>query len=252
MFMPLVSVIICTNRNDTYLDEAVNSIVFQTYPKVEILLVVNNVSDIIYNEIVCKFRYIKNLTIYRTKIHGVMSSRNLGLHYSNGKYVAIMDSDDISELTRIEQQVAFLEINTHVDVCGSNYYIIDENGIKLNEVSLPQYGLDKLFWRKNPICHPTCLIKKETLLSSGGYSGYSAEDYELWLRLLVKNVEFRNISSYLLGYRVPITSRERFSKLAYVHVAGAQLKMFLLTWNLKWIFGVFLTIIKMLCKSKQE
>ncbi|EMD0831370.1 glycosyltransferase [Morganella morganii] len=251
MHSPLVSVVICTNRNDNYLDLSVNSIISQSYDNIEIILVINNVSDDTYDSIINKFKSIKNITLIRTKIHGIMASRNIGIHYCRGKYMAVMDSDDISEERRLEKQVNFLESNPTIDVCGSSYYIIDENNNIINKVHVPTNNISKKLWYKNPICHPSCLIKVSTLISSGGYSGYSAEDYGLWLRLLSKNAKFSNIDDFLFKYRVPITSKERYSKLAYIHVATSQLKMFLLTWNVKWFFGFFLTLFKMSYKAKQ-
>lgn len=111
MYQPLVSIVIPFYSEKKWLIEALDSVIKQTYKKIEVLLINDgspeNIDDIIkkYNSIV-KVIFKKN--------GGPASARNLGIEKATGKYIAFLDSDDIWLPEKIERQVKFMEENNYI------------------------------------------------------------------------------------------------------------------------------------------
>ena len=115
----LVSVIMANYKTKIeYLQEAIDSILNQTYRNFELIII----DDCSQDESV---DYIKSINDNRVRLlindknSGPAVTRNRGLEVAKGKYIAIMDSDDISMPTRLEKQVAYMEMNPDVFVCGT-------------------------------------------------------------------------------------------------------------------------------------
>ncbi|NJL15656.1 MAG: glycosyltransferase family 2 protein [Microscillaceae bacterium] len=101
-----------------YLAEAVNSILNQTYPFFELIVVddgsTDNSLDIIKN---FKDKRIKVLSLPHNK--GIPFARNAGLATITGDFYAVQDSDDISMPNRFEQQIRLFNENPQIAACGS-------------------------------------------------------------------------------------------------------------------------------------
>ena len=117
---PLISVIMPVyNTPEKYLREAIESVLSQTFENWE-LLIIDDCSDkievkLIVDSYCCnKIKYLKN-----EKNSGAAVARNLGLKNAKGKYIAILDSDDIAIPNRFEKQFQYLEKNDDVGVVGS-------------------------------------------------------------------------------------------------------------------------------------
>lgn len=148
-----------------------------------------------------RIRYLLNDR--RTSLVG---QKNRGLAYVRGRYVAIMDADDISEPCRFERQIAFLRRHSDVDVLGSQVTVIDQKGASLGYRRFPldHRQIVEAMKRVVPLCHPSVMLRREPLLHLGGYreTGYPIEDYELWSRLAKHEARFANHPDVLLRYRV--------------------------------------------------
>ena len=248
--MPLISVILCTNKVNAYFFQAIDSLLNQEFKEFEIILVFNKVAaDLILS---VKEKYINNQKIFYLEnyFNYVNFSINQGLSIARGKYIARMDADDISYPNRLSVQYNFLKKNPNVDICGSWYNYIDDNGEAIKLVKTPTSNKlirAQLFFC-NPICHPSTMYKRDLILQAGGYiNSIYSEDYDLWLRLsTIKNVQFRNIAEPLIGYRNNPTGEARGSLLAYKSFATSQFNQFLITGNVIWLISVFLTSIKIL------
>lgn len=108
--MELVSVLMSVyNEPIDYIEKSVNSILRQTYRNFEFIIVVDNPS----NDFLCE--YLKRIEVEHDNVHieindknmGLVKSLNKGLSFCNGRYIARMDADDISDKNRIEEQVFF-------------------------------------------------------------------------------------------------------------------------------------------------
>lgn len=243
---PAVSVVLCTNCCDQYFHMALASIESQTFADFEVVIVANGISDDDFDALsarACDPR----VRVFRTLMKGVTFSRNLALHHCRAPLVAVMDADDIAYPERLAEQVRFFQEHPEISVCGSSYDVIDENGQPVASRRLPiedKAIRQALSWG-NPLCHPAVMFRRDAVLAVGGYSGNSAEDYELWIRLYEeKDFRFANLSQPLIGYRVPVVSLARRSRRAYIHVAGAQYRAFLLFKKPKWLVGCLISAAK--------
>jgi Glycosyl transferase family 2 len=199
---PMVTVLTTVYNGELFLRESIESIVNQTFSHFE-LLIVNDGSTDKSKEIVKEFHDHRIRFVSLEKNIGICEVLNLGLELATGKYIAIMDQDDISCLDRLEKQVNYLENNPDISCVGTNFYWLNNS----DEKSWIQYfesedvKIASLF--SSPICHPTVMYRLSDLRHHNlSYSlDYPyAEDYNLWVEL-VKHTKVMNLSEPLLHYR---------------------------------------------------
>ena len=131
VLLPKVSIIIpCYNR-EKFIEETIQSVLAQTYPSTEVIAVDDSSTDST-RAVLEGFR--DSITILEHPGHqnrGQSASINLGIKCSTGKYISILDSDDLFAPNKIETQVSFLEKNQNFGLVYANGFAIDENGRKL-------------------------------------------------------------------------------------------------------------------------
>ena len=174
----------------------------------------------------------------------------MGVHFSEGELIARMDSDDISDPYRLQEQVSYFLENPSVSVLGSSYYLIDSNNNILKVVHPPSgnSAIRRFFYFTNPICHPSVMMRRHCLTDLGGYS-YSlhAEDYDLWVRLsLSSKCIFHNLSKPLLSYRSVSIGEARSSRNAYVSMLTTQVNALLCSKNPTWLISILITYVKII------
>ena len=119
MSEPVISVIMPVYNAETYVEEAIKSILNQTFEDFEFLIINDGSEDnslSIINNYASKDNRIK--IISREK-KGLVFSLNEGIKLAKGKYIARMDADDISVPERFKKQISYLERNSDVDICGT-------------------------------------------------------------------------------------------------------------------------------------
>lgn len=254
--MPRVSWIICTNQDDALLHRAILSCLSQTLTDFELLLVVNG-PDCLKIAAILQLQYASDarVKIVATPIYLLNFSLSLGLHLARTQYVARMDADDVAAPDRLQQQWAYMESHPKVAVLGTSYHLIDSADRIHGHVSCPTSNDEirrSLFYR-NPICHPSVMLRREVVLAQGGYlGGQNAEDYDLWLRIcLDKDLHFANLPEYLLSYNMEPGGAARRSRRAYANVAAAQCRNLLVTRDVRWLLGAFLTAVKSIFRSNR-
>jgi glycosyltransferase involved in cell wall biosynthesis len=148
---------------------------------------------------------------------GLSDSRNRAIKESCGKYIAFIDGDDYCDLSRFEKQLKFLENNPGISVVGSNMYLIDEDNNIIGERRYPEVYRDikRSFLLTMPIANPAVMTRKKDLIEVGYFNSTfsKSEDFELWLRFLVKNKKMYNLLENLLYYRVPLKNNIKRSRL---------------------------------------
>lgn len=195
-------------ENPVYFSEALDSMINQTFPPDEIVLVEDGpLSKELYD---CIARYRGN---YPDLFIIVQNDYNLGLGLSlakglkkcNNDYIARMDTDDISNLERCKLQVRYLETHPQVSVVGGQILEFDEiTGKTFGKRILPLYDKDlkKYMVRRCPFNHMSVMFKKNDVLSVGNYRNYLYnEDYDLWIRLASSGIQFANIDEILVKVR---------------------------------------------------
>lgn len=200
---PLVSVIMSTyNTNDEFLKSSINSILNQSYTNFEFIIVCDgSMRDI---EIINKYNDNRIKIIKHDKNMGLPYSLNEAIKIAKGKYIARMDSDDISLSNRFEKQVKFLEKHKDIDICSMFVKFIGD----ANNVNIFPFTNDKLIKIHllffNIITHPLVMIRKEFLLDNNIHYNEEykySQDYELWSQCINKG-RFAIIPRIGLYYRI--------------------------------------------------
>lgn len=207
---PLVSVIIPCYNSEKYVEQAVRSIMVQTYKNLEILITDDCSTDgsfAILQKLAKEDSRIKLFTNEHNQ--KIVRTLNALVERANGKYIARMDADDISLPKRIEKQVCFMEAHPDIAICGTNAWHINEKGKSIGKSTLPNKIDDCRFFLKyfSTLYHPTLLILA-AVLKQNLYSEYFcyAEDYELWIRLAYQHgLKLMNLQEKLFLYRLSDT-----------------------------------------------
>ena len=207
MNSPTVSVVLPVFNCEKYIGAAIESIVKQTFHDFE-LVIVNDGSTDNTESIVRRFSDPRIVYLNNEKNSGLIYTLNKAIDAARGKYIARMDSDDISLPDRLHQQCEFLEKHPEVGIVASTIINIDENNRELGAWELDRKTLShniirKTMLRENCISHPSVMGKAE-LFHRFPYQEQqkNVEDYDLWLRLLVNNIHFAKIANPLLLYRI--------------------------------------------------
>ena len=199
----IVSVIMPTyNTPEEYLKKAIESILNQSYSNLEFIIICDgSVND---EKIIEKYKDSRIKIIKHAKNEGIAKSLNEAMNIAKGKYIARMDSDDISLKNRIKQQVKYMEENNDIVVCGMNARCIGKsNKIKstYNRKS-EEIGVQLLYM--NCVIHPTVMLRKSFLDKNKikyNEKFTCSQDYELWTRIITNN-NFAIISKVGLLHRV--------------------------------------------------
>lgn len=191
---PLVTIAIPIYNAECYLRDAIQSCINQTYKNWELLLFCdgsNDRSNDIAREIAKKDTRI--CVIDDGENRGLIYRLNQSIALARGYYYARMDADDIMYITRIEEQVNFLETHTNIDVVGTSIMSIDSHN---NIVGSGFYNGEV-----GSLVHPSAM-GRTSWFQKNPYSTWAlrAEDMELWLRTS-KTSKFYAIGKPLLFYR---------------------------------------------------
>jgi glycosyltransferase involved in cell wall biosynthesis len=202
---PLVSVVMPIYNSERFLDEAMESILNQTFEDFEFIIVADkstDTSDAILDDFREKDDRIK---VFDQERIGLIASLNKGCQLAKGKYIARMDADDISLPHRLEMQLQYLEEHPEIGVLGTGIRYIDEAGRLGKSVRNPRDPkLIKFYLHlENCFVHPSIMMRRETIKHLGFYNpeAIDAEDYDLWARAAFVT-QVSNLQDILLEYRV--------------------------------------------------
>jgi cellulose synthase/poly-beta-1,6-N-acetylglucosamine synthase-like glycosyltransferase len=204
MNKPKVSVIIPAYNAMSYLPEAVESVLRQTFKDFELIIVDDGSSD-------RTVEWASSLTDPRVKFisqdnHGSARARNQGIAIAEGDYIALLDADDIWESTKLEKQVNFLDRDPSIGLVDTSVVLIDENGKSTGRVVTSKADADvwKHLVQFQPVCScdSTPLIRRECLETVGLFDEdlLFLEDLDLWIRL-ASLYKFGAIEEPLVRYR---------------------------------------------------
>ncbi len=203
MSNPLVSVVLSVYNGEKYLDEAIESILNQSYENFEFIIIDDGSSDKSL-EIIRSYDD-KRIVVISRENRGLVSSLNEGIEIAKGRYIARMDADDISLATRIEEQVIFMERNSDVGICGTGVIGFGE---EIKETPWLLSETDKTIKTEllfsSCFAHPTVMIRRELMIKNELFYDEKflhAEDFELWTRM-AKYTKFANLKMPLLKYRI--------------------------------------------------
>lgn len=217
---PLVSVIIPTFNRSAYLEQAIDSVLDQTFQDFEVVVVDDGSTDdtarVVSQIADPRIRYVSQENAGRS------AARNRGLALSSGEFIAFLDDDDLYLRNKLRQQVAFLNDHPPVDLVASDSQVIDENG-QVQDVWRR--------WERQPdltleSCVITCplstcsvLVRRAAVESLDHWFDTEmdlAEDTDLFLRLLASGCEARWLREILSSRRLYSTGSQ-MPGIAYAH-----------------------------------
>ncbi|WP_373533916.1 glycosyltransferase family 2 protein [Microcoleus sp.] len=209
--LPLVSVIIPAYNAEPFIEETLKSVLAQTYPAIEVLVVDDGSQDRT-PEIVEKIsKKDSRVQLLKQENAGVAAARNLGIQKSRGEYIAPIDADDIWYPENIEKQVeCMLEGGEQVGVVYSWTVDLDEKGLLTG--GFRSFRIEGDVYA-TLICHnfignaSASLIRRSCLEKVGVYdktlkerNAQGCEDWDLCLRL-AEYYQYQVVPEFLIGYR---------------------------------------------------
>lgn len=203
--VPKVSVLMPVGEREEYLREAIDSILAQTLPDFELLLVADGVGPAVASILAS---YVDpRVRLIRLPVNvGISGARNAGLAAARAPYVALMDSDDVALPHRLEMLHAFLEANPDVTVCASNAIKMFPDGTRI-PMRYPQTDgaiKARLLVVDSSILNPTAMYRMDFVRANR--LRYDAnfppdDDHRFYVDMLRAGARFHALHEELLLYR---------------------------------------------------
>jgi glycosyltransferase involved in cell wall biosynthesis len=202
-----------------FLEGALTSIVQQTLPAAQIVLVVDGPVDTAQQEVLdhgaeqASTLGTQFIQIDRSECGGLAVALNHGLRHCSEPWIARMDSDDHAPRHRLAMQWDFLVAHTDIDVLAGYQMEFSAQPEQVDRVkTLPELHDDiarVLRWR-NTISHPSVVMRTDVVRRVGGYREIGLlEDYDLMLRLLAGGARFHGLQHATIHVRVDDAQRLR-------------------------------------------
>lgn len=212
--MPTVSVVIPCFNQGHFVDEAVNSVLAQSYEDFEIIIVDDGSTDPATTRLLRNYSRAKT-RILTTENQGLAAARNNGIAAAKGKYILPLDADDRIMPGYMEKAVAVLDGDDQVGIvyCRAGLF-----GAVETDWLLPEYSLERMLVDNIIFC--SAFFRRDDWLATGGYDRgmiYGWEDYEFWLSLIERGRKVVKIPETLFAYRVAsdsmVRSKEKWQKV---------------------------------------
>lgn len=199
-------------NGELYLQDAIESILKQTYTNFELICIDDGSTDNTLSILKDYAAKDPRMVIVSRENRGLISTLNEGLSLAKYNYIARMDADDISCTERFMVQLSYLEIHPDIAVVGCAYEYINEDGhrVSVRKTYESDMLLKSICLLGSPFAHPGVMINRNLIKHELYYnSDYKhAEDYELWVRL-ARKYKFSSINKILLKYRILNSSVSR-------------------------------------------
>ncbi len=202
--VPLVSVITATYNMGRYVQEAVDSVLAQKYPRVQSIVVDDGSTDDT-PEVLARYRDDSRVTVIRQENAGQTAAKNSGLAAAAGEYIGFCDADNAWLPGKLARQLEMFRAHPRLGVVYGDIELMDENGIPLPAPATKRYSgrITGRLLVDNFVTFNTALVPRAVIVEAGGFdeSLSMAIDYDLWLRISV-NYEFMHIAAPLVRYRI--------------------------------------------------
>jgi glycosyltransferase involved in cell wall biosynthesis len=184
--MPIVSVIIPAYNQDRYLSQAIESVLNQTYPDFELIVIDDGSTD--NTAIIAKNYDDQRVRYIYQENRGLSAARNTGIRYSNGQHITFLDSDDLFLPTKLQLLVTFFEENPQIGLVAGQAVPIDQQGTRIGKIyDVPIPDDSSLLLLGNPLHVGSVMIRKtcQDLVGYFDENLHSYEDWDMWLRLML-------------------------------------------------------------------
>ena len=209
--MVKVTVYIPTYNYGLYIDKAIQSVLGQTMPDWELIIIDDGSTDNT-QDILVEYKSHPNIRIIEQENKGLNTTNNIALRLANGKYIIRLDADDYLDENALLILSNILDTKHKVGLVYPDYYEVDGEGEVLRQIRRKKVG-EEVELLDLP-AHGACtMFRKELLMQIGGYiETFSCQDgYELWLRFIQKFHPY-NVNIPLFYYRQHPASLTRKEK----------------------------------------
>lgn len=201
---PLISVVMSTYNRSGMLSESIESILNQTFDDFEFIIINDNSTD-------STKEVIQSYSDSRIKLFNNKQNCGCTFNYHNaqniakGKYIAHIDDDDISLLTRFEKQYDYMENNPDITLLGTYIETFGENKRPSWVFYTEPQKLDFMLNFYNPICHSSVIYRKsfvEKHAINYDISKKCSQDYDLYKQIVMNGGLLANLPDVLVKYRM--------------------------------------------------
>jgi len=205
-FQPLISIIIPVYNGGSYLQEAIDSALNQTYKNIEVIIINDGSTDAGKTEDIA-IKFGNKITYISKPNGGVASALNTGIKQAGGQYISWLSHDDVYHPTKLETQVKYLsDLDDKNCVLYSNYDLIDENSKLITTTTHDhQMLVDKPLYAILRGCLHGCsmLISKQFFIAHGYFDETlkTTQDYDLWFKMAMNKVQFIHMPDVLIQSR---------------------------------------------------
>mmetsp|Transcript_6698 Transcript_6698/g.10443 ORF Transcript_6698/g.10443 Transcript_6698/m.10443 type:complete len:302 (-) Transcript_6698:656-1561(-) len=210
--LPLVSIVLVHYNRPNLLAQAIDSIIDQTYKKIEVVLVDDGSTDETAKQYVKRIEKEFKARGWKIVIQENMylgAARNTGVRHSTGKYVMFMDDDNYAKNEEVETFVnVALRINGEILTCPTDYLGFTQDPPLWNQVAktrwLPLGGYSPAGAFRNVFGDANCFIRRDIFEKIGGFTedyGLGHEDWEFYSKASLMGVRLDLIPDALYWYR---------------------------------------------------
>lgn len=185
--LPLVSVVVPTFNRAGQIGAAVDSVLTQTYPHWELIVVDDGSQD---ETPLVLSAYGERIRTIRQENLGVSAARNRGILAAGGEFITLLDSDDYWLPDKLAAQVVFFQQHPAMRLCQTEEIWV-RNGRRVNPKTRHRKFAGMIFEKTLPLCliSPSAVMLRRSLLDEVGLFDETlpaCEDYDLWLRITWK------------------------------------------------------------------
>lgn len=240
---PKVAVLLCASNAESFIREAIESILNQTYSDFEFIIIENGSVDNTW-EIIKSYND-PRIKASQVALKQLAFSLNYGLIQTQAQYIVRMDADDIAMPKRIALQVAYLDANPEVAILGTAIEVFNsEKTLRIIDFPLTDRDIRRRLPFFFSLCHPSVAFRRSVIMEAGGYTERYNQDFELWLCLIRKRgIKFANMSERLLRYRIH-SGQVKGTRVSYAITVGVLLREAVYLRSLRFLFATVFAYLK--------
>lgn len=192
---PKISIVITCYNYAEYVEDAIISVINQTYKNIELIIIDDGSTD---NTLDIISKYKNGATVISRENRGIINTRNEGLNIAQGNYLCFLDADDTLPSNYIEEGIK-TAIKTRADIVYTNYEYF---GAEKGKSDFPEFNLEKL--KNSNYIHISSLVKKSAvkdIMFDDNLNGMTHEDWDFFLNLTINGRTAALCKNTYLNYR---------------------------------------------------
>ncbi len=198
---PVITVFMAVYNGNRYLEQAINSVLSQTFSDFEFLIINDGSTDNSW-EIISRYKDPRIRLLNNEENRGLIFTRNRGVQEALGEYFAILDCDDIAVSNRLEIQNSFFIKNPDLALCSGRALNIDSQGRTISESPVINGDRNVGLIFGNFLINSAVMIKTDIIKVVGSYNANDpAEDYDLAMRIS-QSYPIEMMDDILVKYRI--------------------------------------------------